>query len=272
MLTLPLFVIILLSIEDTLCQKSNNIQENPVSFNLIGTHRKNKKEMYVTKEEIEKALIYDHPCNLTETNIRISFPESLSMGHRGTNTIKVSRCLGWCTKTERPILCKATRVRAIEVNMKMRSFQTGRPLKEELKELIFDEHIECGCECEPELSYECLHMFNKATCQCECPDLEFGEKKLNCKMNRDVYWDSHACQCKKLSHIGIDYLEYDHSSEARGDKFSSFGNDTHTGDMIPWVLFGSSMTLIILLTLATLHYKRRLDMLRDGDMAEQIIR
>ena len=97
MLTLPLFAIILLSIEDTLCQKSNNIQENPVSFNLIGTHRKNKKEMYVTKEEIEKALIYDHPCNLTETNIRVSFPESLSMGHMGTNTIKISQCLGWCT-------------------------------------------------------------------------------------------------------------------------------------------------------------------------------
>ena len=156
--------------------------------------------------------------------------------------------------------------------MKVRSFQTGRPLKEELKELILDEHIECGCECEPELFYACLHVFNRATCQCECPDWEFGEKKVKCDMNRDVYWDSHACQCKPLSHIGIDYLEYDHSSEARGDKFGSYGNDTRTSDMIPWVLFGSSMTIIIILAVATLHYKRRLDMLREGDMAEQIIK
>ena len=60
----------------------------PVMLNLIGLP---KRGTYVVKEEIEKAPVHDHPCNLTETVVKISFPEMKSevfinlLGYKGSN-------------------------------------------------------------------------------------------------------------------------------------------------------------------------------------------
>ena len=59
----------------------------PVMLNLIGLP---KRGTYVVKEEIEKAPVHDHPCNLTETVVKISFPEMKSevfinlLGYKGS--------------------------------------------------------------------------------------------------------------------------------------------------------------------------------------------
>ena len=60
----------------------------PVMLNLIGLP---KRGTYVVKEEIEKAPVHDHPCNLSETVVKISFPEMKSevfinlLGYKGSN-------------------------------------------------------------------------------------------------------------------------------------------------------------------------------------------
>ena len=60
----------------------------PVMLNLIGLP---KRGTYVVKEEIEKAPVHDHSCNLTETVVKISFPEMKSevfinlLGYKGSN-------------------------------------------------------------------------------------------------------------------------------------------------------------------------------------------
>ena len=131
-----------------------------------------------------------------------------------------------------------------------------------------DDHIESICECKPELSSECPNRFNEGTCDCECPAREFWEKKVACEMEIDHYWDSIACQCQRLfvnprddRQIG----QIDISPEVNEDI-----PYTRAVDMIAWVLLGSSLTLVIVLALATGHYKRKLEVLKDD--REEVIR
>jgi hypothetical protein len=69
-MTLFLVLIVFSNIESGLCETSEKSSLKvgnigPVVFHLIGTHQQIKKGMYVVKEEIEKAPVHDHPCNLT---------------------------------------------------------------------------------------------------------------------------------------------------------------------------------------------------------------
>ena len=72
--------------EDKVILGRNKLE--PVMLNLIGLP---KRGTYVVKEEIEKAPVHDHPCNLTETVVKISFPEMKSevfinlLGYKGSN-------------------------------------------------------------------------------------------------------------------------------------------------------------------------------------------
>ena len=55
---------------------------------------------YKTKEEVEKPPKMDHPCNLTRTTVRISFPELKGevfvnlLGYKEPNLIPLWRCKG----------------------------------------------------------------------------------------------------------------------------------------------------------------------------------
>ena len=51
--------------------------------------------------------------------------------------------------------CRATKVKENKVKMLMRSALTGKEPVDRVKELILDEHTECGCECSPELASVC---------------------------------------------------------------------------------------------------------------------
>ena len=72
---------------------------------------------YKTKEEIEKPPSEDHPCNLTRTSLRISFPEMKGelfvnlLGYKEPNLVHLLRFKGLCRDIESPIACIATKVR-----------------------------------------------------------------------------------------------------------------------------------------------------------------
>ena len=68
---------------------------------------------------------------------------------------KCSRCKGQCSSQDSLVSCRATKVRENKVKMLMRSALTGKDPVDRVKELILDEHTECGCECSPELASVC---------------------------------------------------------------------------------------------------------------------
>ena len=84
---------------------------------------------------------------------------------------------------------------------------TGRDPKERIKELILDEHTECGCSCSPYTQQMCAGRLNQKTCKCECPDSEFGAERKRCESLTATYWDWDTCTCRnrKLETRGADY-------------------------------------------------------------------
>ena len=74
------------------------------------------KGMYKTKEEVERPPTWDHPCNLTRTAVKISFPAMKSelfvnfLGYREPNLKNVMRCKGVCGESKSKTACVATKV------------------------------------------------------------------------------------------------------------------------------------------------------------------
>ena len=74
------------------------------------------KGTYKTKEEIEKPPSEDHPCNLTRTSVRISFPEMKGelfvnlLGYKEPNLVHLMRCKGRCGKSSSLVDCVPTKV------------------------------------------------------------------------------------------------------------------------------------------------------------------
>jgi len=244
---------------------SNKVE--PVTLSLLGLP---KKGTYVVKEEIEKAPVHDHPCNLTDTVVRISFPEMASevfmnlLGYKGSNMIHLQRCKGRCGDGSSPVQCSPTKIREKKVKMTVRSFLTGGTPKDQLKELILDDHVECGCECSPELMAECAGLFNPGTCECECTAWEYGEKKMLCEMTRDQYWDPGTCQCKgkMVQPRGVDLVGPECGQGKNNGALADFiirTDDNRTAQMVLWVSLGASVTLVIVLAMTTQHYKGKME-------------
>ena len=72
-------------------------QDGPVlaSVRHIGLPTKGK---YLVREQVEKAPTYDHPCQLTETAVKISFPEEMRseifvnlLGYKEPNLLHLQR-------------------------------------------------------------------------------------------------------------------------------------------------------------------------------------
>ena len=224
---------------------------------------------YTVREETEKAPSHDHPCNLTRTAVKISFPEDMRreifvnlLGYKEPNLVHLQRCRGWCGTTDTSLTCTPTKVREKKVKMMIRSFLTGKEPVDKMKELILDEHEECGCQCSPELSSECSGRFNNLTCECECPAREFGERKEYCELRRDAFWDSLSCQCKSktIAARGVDHGDpvCKQMAERHLDLINTLeSSDNRTVDMLAWVILGSSLTVVIALSVTTCHYKNK---------------
>ena len=84
---------------------------------------------------------------------------------------------------------------------------TGRDPKERIKELILDEHTECGCSCSPYAQQMCAGRLNQKTCKCECPDADYGEERQRCTSLHGTFWDWDSCTCRnrKLETRGAEY-------------------------------------------------------------------
>ena len=92
-----------------------------------GEGRQKKKKVqkggYKTKEEIHKPPTFDHPCNLTRTTVRISYPKLKHelfvnfLGYKEPNLVYLWRCKGTCGEATSPIACSPTRTSEKRVNM-----------------------------------------------------------------------------------------------------------------------------------------------------------
>jgi len=223
-----------------------------------------QKGTYKTKEEVEKAPSEDHPCNLTRTSVKISFPAMKSelfvnfLGYREPNLMYIMRCKGLCGDEESPTSCAATRVRQKKVKMMVKTHFQGRDEKEKWKELILDEHVECGCKCRDMSAAQCTGRFNAMTCECECEERFYGEEKLRCESRVSTYWDSMACQCrsKSVAPRGVDSQD-----------FGCIERDQHLGynltrdlnmlDILSYIVLGSCITTAIFLSATTFYYRRK---------------
>ena len=68
---------------------------------------------------------------------------------------------GVCGDVDSPVACSPTKVRQKKVQMTVKTHLYGRDSKERLKELILDEHEECGCQCSHVAVARCAGTFNE---------------------------------------------------------------------------------------------------------------
>ena len=99
------------------------------------------------------------------------------LGYKEPNLLYLMRCKGQCSNTNSPLSCRATKVREKKVKMMLRSYLTGKEPVDKVKELILDEHEECGCQCSRDLAEDCAGRFNEVTCECECSVWSLGIEK-----------------------------------------------------------------------------------------------
>ena len=64
----------------------------------------------------------------------------------------------------------AVKMQEKKVMMMFHTNSSGRDSKHRMKQLILDEHTECGCKCLN--SGRCAGVFNDITCECECEERE----------------------------------------------------------------------------------------------------
>ena len=258
----------LLSISSLLCEtpmpeldEENRFELEPILIRPI-RHKKKQasKGTYKTKEEVEKAPSEDHPCNLTRTSVKISFPAMKSelfvnfLGYREPNLMYVMRCKGLCGDSESRTACAATKVRQKKVKMMVKTHLQGRDEKEKWKELILDEHVECGCKCKDMSAAGCAGRFNTLTCVCECEERFYGEQRVMCESRVSKYWDSASCRCmsKSVAPRGADIpQEYDCYGA------STPPQDLHILDILGYLILGSSVTSALFLSATTLYYRSK---------------
>ena len=260
------FFLLMLAINQTRATPLNNQLVQKIRH--IGLPTKGK---YTVREETEKAPSYEHPCNLTRTAVKISFPDEMRseifvnlLGYKEPNLVHLQRCKGLCGVGESALACRPTRVREKKVRMMIRSFLTGKEPVDREKELILDEHVECGCECSQELERECSGHFNKVSCECECPSWEFGERKAYCELRKDSFWDPKSCQCQSRTVAARGIPDYntaacEHTAERHLEIINALSPSNNRAlDMILWVVLGSSLTLVLALSITTYHYRNKL--------------
>ena len=227
------------------------------------------KGTYKTKEEIEKAPTEDHPCNLTRTTVRISFPAMKGelfvnlLGYKEPNLVPLWRCKGVCGSSDSSVGCFATRVQQKTVNMAVRTHLYGRDHRERMKELVLDEHMECGCRCNNVLPTQCADTFNSALCECQCEESVYGKEKANCALSPSSYWSDQFCQCFTQNIARQKTLQNDRF--CYGNSFNMYNPGiANLFDILTYVFLGSCITIAVALTATTIYYRRRLKILRGS--------
>ena len=98
-------------------------------------HLTQQRSSYKTSEKIEKAPSEDHPCNLTRTSMKISFPALKNelfvniLGYKEPNLVRLYWCRGFCGQQGSPVACRPTRVKQKRVSMMFKTKSSGRDSK-----------------------------------------------------------------------------------------------------------------------------------------------
>ena len=189
------------------------------------------------------------------------------LGYKEPNLVHLMRCKGRCGDIESPIACTATKLRQKTVKMVVKTHLGGRDKKESLKELILDEHMECGCQCKDMSASLCAGTFNELTCECECEDRLFGEEKAKCESRSTTYWNPRLCQCnnKSVAPRGTD-VQVNNCLGTRDNEYESeipIQSYTNGFDILGYIFLGSCITIALLLSATTIYYRRKLKKLTN---------
>ena len=123
------------------------------------------------------------------------------LGYKESNLINLMRCKGKCDEGDSPsaVECGPIVVRQKRVSMIIKTKLSGRDPQEKMKDLVLEEHVECGCTCRHVSTQTCLGRFNNRTCECECEEREYMEQRLQCELTKNTYWDTVSCTCRSKS-------------------------------------------------------------------------
>jgi hypothetical protein len=226
---------------------------------------------YKTSEKIEKAPAEDHPCNLTRTSMKISFPELRHelfvniLGYREPNLVHLWQCRGYCGVAGSPVACMPVRMTQRTVTMMFKTNSSGRDSKERSQELILDEHVECGCQCHAGAASYCAGWFNNNTCECECDERRFGEERLACESQASTYWDSVVCACASKGVVprGVEQVDWrgcggrGQRTPQEGRKMFEAARYTTSWYPLVFVILGCFITVSIFLCLTTCYYRKK---------------
>ena len=74
-----------------------------------------------------------------------------------------------------------SRVREKKLKMMITSYLTGpqHVPDSQLREVVLEEHLECGCQCDHLAALNCAGRFNGTTCECECDLHTYGQVSHN---------------------------------------------------------------------------------------------
>ena len=175
------------------------------------------------------------------------------LGYKEPNLVRLNQCRGFCGAPGSPVACMATKMRQKKVSMMFKTNSSGRDSKEQSHELILDEHVECGCQCAPQARYRCAGQFNEHTCECDCDERRYWQKKFACESEPNTFWDRDECSCNRKSVVprGIDTRD----APCRGNVQTEL--QTFSFHSFIYVFLGCFITLSIFLSAATLHYRKK---------------
>jgi len=154
----------------------------------------------------------------------------------------------------------------------LKSYLTGpdQVPDERVREMVLEEHLECGCACDEFAPYQCLGKFNKTTCQCDCSPEDFGQAKDFCESQKDFHWSYKTCECVKRSLVERGAGEEPKTYNNCGDYFSLLARRGNSIlDIGGWVLLGSCLALVAILAGATYHYRKKLRILQGKEKRKQ---
>ena len=162
---------------------------------------------YKHKEEVVKKIEHDHPCKLTEAAVKITFPGMKDqvlvsfLGYKEPNLVPVLRCKGLCgNEALSPVACVPTKLRYRKVKMQIKTQYLGHESKEKYRELVLEEHEECGCRCLNVRPEHCMEpsLFNNETCSCKCDTSLYNRDQIRCETFNDRTWDPVTCTCRHI--------------------------------------------------------------------------
>ena len=118
----------------------------------------------------------------------------------------MKRCKGLCSSEAlSSVACVPTKRRLKKVEMHLKSTVLGSRSREKVKfkELVLEEHEECGCQCLSVTPAHCMepHLFNNETCACACDTSLYKRDQLQCEAYSDRKWDPITCSCRKADEI-----------------------------------------------------------------------